>query len=47
MKRREEGDGMRHSKKGIALGAALSEDESRRGLTSGVAGRVVYEVKAQ
>ena len=32
---------------GIALGAALSEDESRRGLTSGVAGRVVYEVKAQ
>ena len=32
---------------GIALGAALSVDESRKGLTSGVAGKVTYEVTAQ
>ncbi len=32
---------------GIALGAALSVDENRKGLTSGVAGRVEYEVTAQ
>ncbi len=31
---------------GIALGEALSVDEKRAGLTSGVAGRVVYEVTA-
>ncbi len=29
---------------GIALGQALSVDEARKGLTSGVAGKVVYEV---
>ncbi len=32
---------------GIALGAALSIDENRAGLTSGVAGRVTYEVTAE
>ncbi len=32
---------------GIALGAALSVDESRKGLTSGVAGTVTYEVTAE
>lgn len=32
---------------GIALGAALSVDESRKGLTSGVAGKVTYEVTAE
>lgn len=32
---------------GIALGNALSVDESRKGLTSGVAGRVTYEVTAE
>ncbi len=32
---------------GIALGAALSADESRKGLTSGVAGKVSYEVTAE
>lgn len=31
---------------GIALGQALSVDEARKGLTSGVAGKVTYEVKA-
>lgn len=32
---------------GIALGSALSEDLTRKGLTSGVAGEVVYELKAE
>ncbi len=32
---------------GIALGNALSVDESRKGLTSGVAGKVTYEVTAE
>lgn len=32
---------------GIALGQALSVDETREGLTSGVAGKVVYEVTAE
>ena len=32
---------------GIALGAALSVDSAREGLTSGVAGEVLYEVKAE
>ncbi|MBQ4146019.1 MAG: hypothetical protein IJD36_05275 [Clostridia bacterium] len=32
---------------GIALGEALSVDEARAGLTSGVAGKVVYEVTAE
>ncbi|MBO5364665.1 MAG: hypothetical protein J6A56_04295 [Clostridia bacterium] len=32
---------------GIALGHALSVDESRKGLTSGVAGKVIYEVTAE
>lgn len=32
---------------GIALGAALSVDKDREGLTSGVAGEVVYEVIAE
>ncbi len=32
---------------GIALGAALSVDKNREGLTSGVAGEVVYEVTAE
>ncbi len=32
---------------GIALGAALSVDKDREGLTSGVAGEVVYEVTAE
>ncbi len=32
---------------GIALGAALSVDKSREGLTSGVAGEVIYEVCAE
>ena len=32
---------------GIALGQALSVDETRAGLTSGVAGKVVYEVTAE
>lgn len=32
---------------GIALGNALGEDSQRIGLTSGVAGKVVYEVKAE
>lgn len=32
---------------GIALGQALSVDESRKGLTSGVAGKVTYEVTAE
>ncbi len=32
---------------GIALGAALSVDENRKGLTSGVAGKVTYEVTAE
>ena len=32
---------------GIALGAALSVDENRKGKTSGVAGEVVYEITAE
>ncbi len=32
---------------GIALGQALSVDESRQGMTSGVAGKVTYEVTAE
>lgn len=32
---------------GIALGAALHVDEERKGLTSGVAGKVIYEVTAE
>lgn len=32
---------------GIALGQALSVDQDRAGLTSGVAGRVEYEIKAE
>ena len=32
---------------GIALGCALSVDFAREGLTSGVAGEVVYEVKSE
>ena len=32
---------------GIALGAAMSVDENRKGLTSGVAGKVTYEVTAE
>ncbi len=32
---------------GIALGIALSVDKDREGLTSGVAGKVVYEVTAE
>lgn len=32
---------------GIALSKALSVDKDREGLTSGVAGKVVYEVKAE
>ena len=32
---------------GIALGQALSFDSSREGLTSGVAGKVEYEVSAE
>ena len=32
---------------GIALGSALSVDENRIGKTSGVAGEVIYEVKAE
>ncbi len=32
---------------GIALGQALAVDESRKGLTSGVAGKVTYEVTAE
>ena len=32
---------------GIALGCALSVDSAREGLTSGVAGEVVYEVKSE
>lgn len=32
---------------GIALGQALSVDESRKGLTSGVAGKVTYEITAE
>ncbi len=32
---------------GIALGSALSVDPNREGLTSGVAGEVVYEVKSE
>lgn len=32
---------------GIALGAALDVDENRAGLTSGVAGKVIYEVTAE
>lgn len=32
---------------GIALGQALSVDKTREGLTSGVAGKVVYEISAE
>ena len=32
---------------GIALGQALSVDKEREGLTSGVAGKVVYEISAE
>ena len=32
---------------GIALGAALTPDKNREGLTSGVAGKVEYEISTR